>query len=96
VAEGRVSCPKDVEGMIGAGRYERSSERLNWRNGFRDRVLDTRLGPPQLRIPKLRRGTYFPSSLEPRKTSEKALVAVNQGRAHCDRRDRRGVDAARR
>jgi transposase-like protein len=53
----------DVEGLIGAGRYERSGERLNWRNGFRDRVLDTRLGPMQLRIPKLRQGSYFPPFL---------------------------------
>ena len=68
----------DVEGLIGAGRYERSGERLNWRNGFRDRTLDTRLGPMQLRIPKLRQGSYFPPFLEPRKTSERALVAVIQ------------------
>ncbi len=65
----------DVEGLIGAGRYERTGERLNWRNGYRERTLDTRLGPMQLRIPKLRQGTYFPPFLEPRKTSEKALVA---------------------
>ncbi len=68
----------DVEGLIGAGRYERSGERLNWRNGYRDRTLDTRLGPMQLRVPKLRQGSYFPPFLEPRKTSEKALVAVIQ------------------
>jgi putative transposase len=68
----------DVEGLIGAGRYERSGERLNWRNGYRDRTLDTRLGPMQLRIPKLRQGSYFPPFLEPRKTSEKALVAVSR------------------
>jgi putative transposase len=68
----------DVEGLIGAGRYERTGARLNWRNGFRERALDTRLGPMQLRIPKLRQGTYFPPFLEPRKTSEKALVAVIQ------------------
>jgi transposase-like protein len=68
----------DVEGLIGAGRYERSGERLNWRNGYRDRTLDTRLGSMQLRIPKLRQGSYFPPFLEPRKTSEKALVAVIQ------------------
>src|SRR5215217_4786644 len=68
----------DVEGLIGAGRYERSGERLNWRNGYRERTLDTRLGPMQLRVPKLRQGSYFPPFLEPRKTSEKALVAVIQ------------------
>ena len=68
----------DVEGLIGAGRYERSAERLNYRNGFRGRALDTRLGTLQLRIPKLRQGAYFPPFLEPRKVSEKALVAVIQ------------------
>src|SRR4051794_36660346 len=68
----------DVEGLIGAGRYERSAERLNWRNGYRDRAFDTRLGTLQLRVPKLRQGSYFPPFLEPRKVSEKALVAVIQ------------------
>src|SRR5690242_15478714 len=68
----------DVEGLIGAGRYERSAERLNYRNGYRERALDTRLGTLQLRIPKLRQGSYFPPFLEPRKTSEKVLVAVIQ------------------
>jgi putative transposase len=68
----------DVEGLVGAGRHERSPERLNWRNGYRERALDTRLGTLQLRIPKLRQGSYFPPFLEPRKTSEKALVAVIQ------------------
>jgi transposase-like protein len=68
----------DVEGLIGAGRYERSAERLTYRNGFRERALDTRLGTLQLRVPKLRQGSYFPPFLEPRKVSEKALVAVIQ------------------
>src|SRR5215210_3313925 len=68
----------DVEGLIGAARHERSPERLNWRNGYRERALDTRLGTLQLRVPKLRQGSYFPPFLEPRKVSEKALVAVIQ------------------
>ncbi len=68
----------DVEGVIGAGRHERSGDRTTYRNGYRDRTLDTRLGSLQLRIPKLRQGSYFPPFLEPRKTSEKALVAVIQ------------------
>jgi putative transposase len=68
----------DVEGLVGAGRHERSPERLNWRNGYRERTLDTRLGSLQLRVPKLRQGSYFPPFLEPRKVSEKALVAVIQ------------------
>src|SRR5881227_46986 len=68
----------DVEGLIGAGRHERTAERLNYRNGFRERALDTRLGTLRLRVPKLRQGAYFPPFLEPRKVSEKALVAVIQ------------------
>src|SRR5215218_2311305 len=69
----------DVEGVIGAARHERTAERQTYRNGFRDRTLDTRLGTLQLRIPKLRAGpSYFPPFLEPRKTSETALVAVIQ------------------
>jgi hypothetical protein len=68
----------DVEGPIGTGRYERSGERTTWRNGYRDRTLDTRLGALRLRIPKLRQGSYFPPFLEARKSSEKALIAVIQ------------------
>lgn len=68
----------DVDGVIGAGRHERNMDRLNYRNGYRDRTLDTRVGQLQLRIPKLRQGSYFPPFLEPRKTSERALVAVIQ------------------
>src|SRR6201997_4682940 len=68
----------DVEGLIGAGRYERSGERTTWRNGRRDRFLDTRLCALQMRLPKLRQGSYFPPFLEARKSSEKALVAVIQ------------------
>ncbi len=68
----------DVDGLVGAGRYERSGERTTWRNGFRDRLLDTRLGRLQLRIPKLRQGSYFPPFLEPRKMSamsEKSILS---------------------
>ena len=85
----------DVEGLIGAGRHERSGERTTYRNGYRDRVLGTRLGSLQLRIPKLRQGSYFPPFLEPRKTSEKALVAVLQASCAADRAAV-GLDAARR
>ena len=49
----------DVEGLIGAGRHERSGERTTYRNGYRDRTLDTRLGALQLRIPKLRQGRSY-------------------------------------
>ena len=74
----QILMEADVEGLIGAGRHERSAERLNYRNGYRERSLDTRLGSLQLRIPKLRQGSYFPPFLEPRKTTEKALVTVIQ------------------
>jgi transposase-like protein len=66
--------------LVGAGRHERSGDRTTWRNGYRDRSLDTRLGTLNLKIPKLRTGAYFPGFLEPRKTVEKALVAVIQRR----------------
>src|SRR4051812_32313366 len=74
----QILMESDVEGLIGAGRHERSADRLNYRNGYRDRTLDTRLGTLALRVPKLRQGSYFPPFLEPRKMSEKALVAVIQ------------------
>ena len=74
----KLLMESDVEGLIGAGRYERNGERITWRNGYRERTLDTRLGALQLRIPKLRQGSYFPPFLEARKGSEKALIAVIQ------------------
>jgi putative transposase len=64
--------------QIGAGRYERGPDRVNHRNGYRARQWETRVGQIPLRIPKLRQGSYFPSLLEPRKRSEKALLAVVQ------------------
>ncbi len=68
----------DVEGICGAEHGERSAERSNWRNGYRDRTWETRSGTVPLKIPKLRRGSYFPGFLEPRRTAEKALTAVVQ------------------
>ena len=68
----------EVDGLIGAGRHERSDERTTYRNGYRDRQLETRLGTLDLKIPKLRQGTYFPAFLQPRRTAEKALTAVIQ------------------
>lgn len=68
----------DVEGMIGAGRFERGEGRQTYRNGYRDRELMTRMGALNLRVPKLRTGSYFPGFLEPRRTSEKALLAIFQ------------------
>ncbi|MDH5626400.1 MAG: IS256 family transposase [Nitrospira sp.] len=68
----------DVEGICGAEHGQRSAERSNWRNGYRDRSRETRTGTVPLKIPKLRRGSYFPGFLEPRRAAEKALAAVVQ------------------
>jgi putative transposase len=68
----------DVEGRCGAGYDEKSPERLNSRNGYRERTWDTRAGSVELKIPKLRQGSYLPEFLEPRRTAEKALTAVIQ------------------
>jgi transposase-like protein len=68
----------EVSELIGAEHGERSGERLTHRNGYRGRRWDTRAGEIELAIPKLRRGSYFPTFLEPRKRSEQALVAVVQ------------------
>jgi putative transposase len=61
---------------IGAGRYERSGARVNERNGHRDRVLSTKAGDLDLKVPKLRHGSFFPSVLEPRRRIDQALHAV--------------------
>ena len=68
----------EADARCGAGLHERSPERVNHRNGYRERAFETRLGTLDLKIPKLRSGSYFPSFLEPRKASEQALVAVVQ------------------
>src|ERR671935_442317 len=68
----------EVEGLTGAGYGEKSQERLAQRNGYRDRSWETRAGTVELRIPKLRKGSYFPGFLEPRRMAEKALAAVVQ------------------
>jgi transposase-like protein len=68
----------EAEQKIGAGKYERSPSRTTQRNGYRDRLLETRVGEVNLRIPKVRQGSYFPSLLEPRRRTERALVAVIQ------------------
>ena len=68
----------EVSELVGAARGERSEDRATWRNGYRPRRWDTRAGELELRIPKLRQGSYFPSFLEPRRRSEQALLAVIQ------------------
>ena len=68
----------DVESLCAAFYGERSPERLNSRNGYRERLWETRAGSVDLKIPKLRKGSYFPGFLEPRRTAEKALAAVIQ------------------
>src|SRR5947209_1569745 len=66
----------EVGALCGAGYGERSDERNNLRNGYRERPLDTRMGTVELKIPKLREGSYFPSFLEPRRRWEQAFVSV--------------------
>ena len=68
----------EVSGVIGAERHQRTDERTTYRNGYRTRTWDTRVGTIELAIPKLREGTYFPSLLQPRRRAEHALLAVIQ------------------
>ena len=68
----------EVEGLTGAAHGERSPERITHRNGYRERSWETRAGTVALKIPKLRKGSYFPGFLEPRRMAEKALTAVIQ------------------
>ena len=68
----------EVEARTGAAHGMRDPARQVQRNGYRERVWDTRAGRIELEISRLRKGSYFPSSLEPRRTAEKALTAVTQ------------------
>ena len=76
VAHGLMEAEVTVK--TGAAYGERSVDRVTQRNGYRSRSWDTRVGTMELRIPKLRDGSYFPSLLEPRRRSEKVLLAVIQ------------------
>jgi hypothetical protein len=68
----------EVESLTGAAHGERSPDRINHRNGYRDRIWETRAGAVERRIPKLRKSSYFPGFLEPRRMAEEALTAVIQ------------------
>jgi len=74
----QMTMESEAGALCGAPLGARSDTRTNQRNGYRERSWDTRAGMVALQIPRLRKGTYFPSFLEPRRTSEKALVAVIQ------------------
>jgi putative transposase len=69
---------EDITQRVGAERHERSEERRDQRNGYRDRQWDTRVGSLELKIPRLRVGNYLPGFLDPRKRAERALTAVVQ------------------
>ncbi len=66
----------EVAQHLGAERYQRTAERQGERNGYRERTWDTRVGTVELRVPRVRDGSFFPSMLEPRKRAERALVAT--------------------
>jgi putative transposase len=68
----------EVEEHIGASRHERAEGRSGYRNGYRERTWDTRAGAIELKVPRVRDSSYFPSLLEPRRRAERALSAVVQ------------------
>jgi transposase-like protein len=73
----------EVAAQIGAERYKRNTERTNQRNGYRQREWHPRVGTLELNIPKLRKGSYFPSLLEPRKRVEKASLCTGSIHSRC-------------
>src|SRR5256886_585297 len=82
----------EVTELVGAEPHQRTAGRTTYRNGYRDREWDTRVGTLELQIPKLRQGTYFPSLLEPRRRHERALLSVVQ-EAYIHGVSTRAVDA---
>jgi putative transposase len=68
----------ELSQQLGAERHERTSERRGYRNGYRERAWDTRVGTIDLQVPRVRDGGFIPSLLEPRKRAERALVTVVQ------------------
>src|SRR4051794_20154987 len=85
-AVARELMEAEVSELIGAEHGERTEDRATHRNGYRALRWDTRAGEIELQIPKLRRGSYFPSFLQPRKRSEQALVSVVQQAYVCGSR----------
>ena len=73
----------EVEEHIGAARHERTQGRSGHRNGYRERIWDTRAGAIELKVPRVRDSSYFPSLLEPRRRAERALSAVVQEAYTC-------------
>jgi len=70
---------RDVDQLCSAGAHERSADRMNHRNGYRTRAWETRAGRVDVKIPKLRKGSYFPEFLEPRRAAESEPANVIDG-----------------
>ena len=85
----------EATAVIGAGRYERSEMRTTARNGHRPRLLATQAGDVELKIPKLRKGSFFPSVIEPRRRIDRALWAVIMAPLCVKSVRRGGVDGRR-
>lgn len=78
IAMSQALMELEVEEHVGASRHERAEGRTGVRNGYRDRSWDTRVGTVDLKVPRTRDGSYFPTLLEPRRKAERALSAVVQ------------------